>query len=94
MDNLQNFCGRIFSKSGTQYFWQGEISVCKVLVPIKIVPVKNNYFRYPNFKSHTFQQMNGFLYWRIQGLIRSVFDISMPMYSLFGLLNDNIESSL
>ena len=24
----------VFSKLGIQYMWQGEISVCKVLVPI------------------------------------------------------------
>ena len=107
MDNLQKFRSRsnivfvgiliflvFFSKSAIQVFWQGEVSVCKVLVPIKIVPVKNNYFLHPEFESHTFQQMNGFLYWRSQGLIQTVFNIGIPMYNLFGLLNDNIESSL
>ena len=34
----------VFSKSGIHYLWQGEISVCKVLVPIKVVPVKTDYF--------------------------------------------------
>ena len=56
VDNLQKFCSRhnnifagiliflVFSKSGIQYLWQGEISACKVLVPIKVVSVKNDYY--------------------------------------------------
>ena len=75
VDNLQKFRRRrnkifviiffflVFSKSDIQYLWQGEISVCKVLVPIKLVPVKNDYFLHPKFKLHRYQQMNGFLYW-------------------------------
>ena len=51
-----------FSKSGIPYLWQGEISVCKVLVPIKVVSVKNDYCVHPKFELHTYQQMNGFLY--------------------------------
>ena len=43
-----NFCVYInissFFKWDIQYFWQREISICKVLVPIKVVPPKNNYF--------------------------------------------------
>ena len=38
----------VFSESDIQYSWQGEISVCKVLVPIKIVPVKKDYFLQPS----------------------------------------------
>ena len=34
-----------------------------VLVPIKVMPVKNDYFLLPKFELHSFQQMNGFLYW-------------------------------
>ena len=30
----------VFSESGIQYLWQGEINVWKVLVPIKVVSVK------------------------------------------------------
>ena len=33
----------------------------------------------PKFESHTFQQMNRFLYWRSQGLIQSVFDSGIPI---------------
>ena len=44
--------------------WQGEISIFKLLVPIKVVLVKNDYFLYPKFEMHRYQQMNGFLYWR------------------------------
>ena len=39
-----------FSKSGIQCFWQGEISICKVLVPIKVVPRKNDYSNYIDSK--------------------------------------------
>ena len=75
MDNLQKFRSRrneifvgilfflVFSKSDIQYLWQGEISVCKVIVPIKVVPVKNDYFLHPKFELHRYQQMNGFLFW-------------------------------
>ena len=71
VDNLQKFRSRsnkvfvdilIFlvfsSKSGIRH---SVVSVCKVLVSIKVVPVRNNYFGNPKFESHTFQQMNGFL---------------------------------
>ena len=30
--------------------WQGEISICKLIVPIKVVLVKNDYFLYPKFE--------------------------------------------
>ena len=62
MDNLQKFCSRrnkvfavfliflVFFKSGVQYLWQREISACKVLMPIKIVPVKNDHFLNPKFE--------------------------------------------
>ena len=30
--------------------WQREISACKVLMPIKIVPVKNDHFLNPKFE--------------------------------------------
>ena len=75
VDNLQKFRSRrnkifvgilfflVFSKSGIQYLWQGEISVCKVLVPIKVVQVKNDYFLHPKFELQRYHQMNGFLYW-------------------------------
>ena len=67
MDNFQkfrssrikNFVGilifLVFSESGIQYLWQGEISVCKVLVPIKVVIVKNGYFLHPKFELHRYQ---------------------------------------
>ena len=60
MHNLQKFRNRrnktfvdiliflVFSKSGLQYLWQGEISACKVLAPIKVVMVRNDYFCNPN----------------------------------------------
>ena len=54
----------VFSKSGIKYLWQGEASICKVLVPIKIVLVKNNNLLLSKFELHRYQQMNGFLYWR------------------------------
>ena len=56
MDNLQKFCARrnkffasilillVISKSGIQYLRQGKVSACKVLVPIKVVPVKNDHY--------------------------------------------------
>ena len=55
VDNFQNFCSQcnkifdgiliflVVSNSGIQHLWQGEISACKVLVPIKVVPVKNDH---------------------------------------------------
>ena len=75
MNNLQKFRSRrnkyfvgiliflFFSESGIQYLWEGEINVCKILVPIKVVPVKNDYFLHPKFELHSFQQINRFLYW-------------------------------
>ena len=54
----------VFTKSYIEYLWQGEISVCKVLLPIKVVSVKNDYFLHPKFELHRYQQTNGFLYWR------------------------------
>ena len=42
---------------------EGEISVCKVLVLIKLVPVKNDYFLHSKFELYRYQQFNGFLYW-------------------------------
>ena len=53
----------VFSKSRIQDLWQGEISVSKVLLTIKVVPVKNDYFLHSKFKLHRYQQMNEFLYW-------------------------------
>ena len=52
----------VFSESDIQYLC--EISVCKVLVTIKVVPVKNDYFLHSKFELHRYQQMNKFLYWR------------------------------
>ena len=75
MDNLQRFGSLrnkcfvdisiilVFFKSGIQYMWQGEISVCKVLVPVKVVLVKNDYFLFPKFELRKYHQINGFLYW-------------------------------
>ena len=40
----------VFSKSGIQYLWYGEISVSKVPVPIKVVPAKNDYFLHQKFE--------------------------------------------
>ena len=66
MDNLKKFWSwrskifvgilifLVFSKSGIQCLWQGEISVCKVLVPIKVVPVKNDYFLHQKFELHKY----------------------------------------
>ena len=62
VDSLQKFCSLrnkifvfiliflAFSKSSIQYLWQGEISICKVLVLIKVVPGKNDYFLHQKFK--------------------------------------------
>ena len=64
VDDLQKFCRGlnkifvgiliflVFSKSGIQYLWQGKISVCKVLVPIKVVLLKNDCFLHPKFELH------------------------------------------
>ena len=66
MDNLQKFCSRhskivvgilifiVISESGIQFLRQGEISVSKVLVPIKVVPVKNDYFLHQKFEFHKY----------------------------------------
>ena len=48
MDNLQKF--RSQRKAGIHYLQQEKTSVCKVLVPIKVVPVKNYYFHHPIFE--------------------------------------------
>ena len=40
----------VISKSRIQYFCQGEISICKVLVLIKVVPGKNDYFLHQKFE--------------------------------------------
>ena len=50
----------VFSKSRIQYLWQGEISVFKVPVSIKVVPVKNDYFLYQKFQLDRYQHMPGF----------------------------------
>ena len=50
--------------SSPEYLWQEKISVCKVLVLIKVVPVKNDYFLHPKFEFHRYHRMNRFLYWR------------------------------
>ena len=75
VDNLQKFCSRhnnifvgiliflVLSKSGIQYLWQGEISAYKVLVSIKVVPVKDDYLLHQKFELRI-KQMNGFLYRR------------------------------
>ena len=54
VDSLQKFCSRrnkLFAGisiflvlSDIQYLWQGEISAFKVIVPIKVVPVKNDHY--------------------------------------------------
>ena len=74
-DNLKKFRSRhkrffvgiliilFFSKPEIHYMRQGEISVCKVPVPIKIVLVNNDYFLYLKFELYWYQQMNGFLNW-------------------------------
>ena len=45
--------------SSPEYMWQGEISVCKVAVLIKVMLVKNDYFLHPKFELHRYF---GFLY--------------------------------
>ena len=45
-------CTRHSNLSSREYFWQGKISVCKVLVLIEVVPVKNDYFIYAKFGLH------------------------------------------
>ena len=52
------FIFRAFSKSDIQYLWQGEVSVCKVLVPNKLL-VKTDYLLHQKFELHR-KQMNGF----------------------------------
>ena len=42
----------VFSKSSIQYLWEGEISICKVLVLIKVVPAKSDYFLHQKFELH------------------------------------------
>ena len=80
VDNLQKFCSRhnnifagiliflVFSKSGIQYLWQGEISACKVLVPIKVVSVKNDYYYSRIYQSRAHWPVNTNL-----NLIRSTY---------------------
>ena len=58
----KNFGGYVNFSSFSQYLWQEEIGVNKVLAPVKIVLVKNYYFLLPKFEFHRYQQMNGFLY--------------------------------
>ena len=74
-DNSQKFRGRrnnffvniliylVFFKLGIQYLWEGEISVCKVVVPIKEVLVKNDYFLHTKFELRRYQKLNEFLFW-------------------------------
>ena len=57
-------CARNPNLSFPEYLWQGKVSVRKVLVLIKVVPVKNDYFVHQKFDLHRYQQINGFLYWR------------------------------
>ena len=45
-------CTRQSNLSSREYFWQGKISVCKVLVLIEVVPVKNDYFFDAKFGLH------------------------------------------
>ena len=45
-------------KLGIQYWYEEEIIVCKLLVPIKVVPLKNGYFLHIKFELHRYQQMN------------------------------------
>ena len=40
----------VISKPRIQFFCQGEISICKVLVLIKVVPGKNDYFLHQKFE--------------------------------------------
>ena len=62
VDNLQKF--RSWRKSGIQYIGKEKlVFVKKVLVPIKVVRVKNYDFLHPNFKLHRYHQMNKFLCW-------------------------------
>ena len=42
----------VFSKPGIQYLWQVEMSICKVLVPNKVVPLKNDYFFHQKLELH------------------------------------------
>ena len=64
VDNLQKFRSQrdeiflciliflVFAQSDIPYLWQGEISMYKVLVPIKVVSGKNDYFCYQKFDLH------------------------------------------
>ena len=64
VDNLQKFRSRrnkifvciliflAFSKSDIQNLWQGEISIFKLQVPIKVVPGKSYYFLHQKFELH------------------------------------------
>ena len=45
----------VFSKLVIRYLQQGEISVHKVLVPVKVVLVKNYYLLHPKFELHRYQ---------------------------------------
>ena len=51
-------------KSGIQYLWQGEMGVCKVMVPIKVVPVKNDHLLHQKFQLYKYYLMNEFPYRR------------------------------
>ena len=44
----------VFSKSCIQYLCQWEFSDCKALMPIKVVPVKNDYFLHPKLEVHRY----------------------------------------
>ena len=55
-------CTRTLFCLGCSTCGKMEISVCKVLVSITVVPLKNNYFLHPKFDFHGYQQMNGFMY--------------------------------
>ena len=60
--NLQKFRSRcskifvgiliflVFLRSGVQYLWQWKTSVCKMLVKIKVVPVKSDHFPLQKFE--------------------------------------------
>ena len=64
VDSLQKFCSLrnksfvfvlmflAFFKSFNQYLWQGEISICKVLVLSKVVTGNNDYFLHQKFELH------------------------------------------
>ena len=54
-------CTKNPNLSSPEYLRQGEIIVWKVLVLIKVVLVKNDYFFHPKFELHWYF---GFLHWR------------------------------